>query len=398
MDEFRISSVARSSNWIATAFDNIDDNHQFICFGPVLRDAPFITNARGATQVTLSSADLNGDLVSTGSNPTDVRLYWGPTDGGSDISAWSNVSFFGLQPPGSLTTNLIGLSNNTIYYYRYWASNAFGRCWAEPTETFFTGGLDILATDSNAAEAGINIGTFEIRRPPAFSTNALTVSYTVSGTASAVTDYQPLSGSLTIPAGFTTVSFDVTPIDDNVLDENLETVIVTLDSGPFAINPGTNNTIYIQDNDIGITNWKTRLKINVCGYDKAEPLTNFPLLVVLGTNIPGFHFGQFHGPNGADLEFRNADESVRLNHEIEGWNVNGEAHIWVQVDRLVSNGCIYALWDHHNLTNPAPYTTNGSTWSEDYLAVWHFNRTAADSATVYDGTLMGDPAFVQTGP
>ena len=56
---------------------------------------------------------------------------------------------------------------------------------------------------------------------------ALTVSYTVSGTAAAGSDYAALSGSATIAAGATTATITVTPVNDTAVEGN-ETVVVTL--------------------------------------------------------------------------------------------------------------------------------------------------------------------------
>ncbi len=55
----------------------------------------------------------------------------------------------------------------------------------------------------------------------------VTINYTVGGTATSGTDYEPLSGSVTIPAGQTSADITIQPRADAVL-ENTETVIVTL--------------------------------------------------------------------------------------------------------------------------------------------------------------------------
>src|SRR5262245_59838474 len=86
--------------------------------------------------------------------------------------------------------------------------------------------VSIVATDANAAEAGLDPGTFTVTRTGA-TTAALTVSYTVAGTATAGSDYVALSGSLIIPLGSSSATITVTPIDD-LLVEGPESVIVTL--------------------------------------------------------------------------------------------------------------------------------------------------------------------------
>ena len=54
------------------------------------------------------------------------------------------------------------------------------------------------------------------------------ISYTVSGDATAGSDYTTLSGTVTILANTTTATIDVSVLDDNLLEDN-ETVTVTLD-------------------------------------------------------------------------------------------------------------------------------------------------------------------------
>ena len=71
--------------------------------------------------------------------------------------------------------------------------------------------VTVAATDANAAEAGLPIRSFTVTRTGA-TTAALTVNYTVGGTATAGTDYQALSGSVVIAAGSASATITVTPI------------------------------------------------------------------------------------------------------------------------------------------------------------------------------------------
>jgi len=97
-----------------------------------------------------------------------------------------------------------------------------------------TPGIDlsvlVQATDRNASESG-DPGRFTVTRSSAGGD--LAVSYTVSGTATAGDDYAALPGSVTIPAGQTSVEVEVIPIDDGSL-ETAETVILTLEGGSTA--------------------------------------------------------------------------------------------------------------------------------------------------------------------
>jgi len=47
---------------------------------------------------------------------------------------------------------------------------------------------------------------------------ALTVSYTVAGTATASSDYLALSGTVNIPMGASTLAIGVIPLDDSAVE------------------------------------------------------------------------------------------------------------------------------------------------------------------------------------
>jgi hypothetical protein len=108
--------------------------------------------------------------------------------------------------------------------------------------------VTIRATDPTATEAGLTRGTFTVTRT-GIATGALTVLYTVGGSASGGGDHAALPGSVVIPVGAFTASITVTPVDD-ALVEAAETVIVTLSSDLAYVvgSPGA-ATVTITDND-----------------------------------------------------------------------------------------------------------------------------------------------------
>ena len=135
--------------------------------------------------------------------------------------------------------------------------------------------------------------------------------------------------------------------------------------------------------------WGYRMKIQIAGYDKPETLTNFPMLVVLSTNIPNFRYADFNSSsNGADLRFAASNKTTELNYEIEKWDNNGSSYVWVQIPTISStNDFIYAYWSM--ATNAAPCTTNGAVWSEGFGGVWHLNESTVaggSGATILDST------------
>ena len=127
--------------------------------------------------------------------------------------------------------------------------------------------------------------------------------------------------------------------------------------------------------------WAKQANIRFQSYNRPETLTNFPVLVVLSTNIPGFSYADFSSSAGADLRF-GTNRFSELNYEIEKWNTNGASYVWVQVPRLAdTNTTIYAFWGRATATQPT-YTTNGATWDSSYVAVWHMSDTNALDSTI----------------
>lgn len=107
--------------------------------------------------------------------------------------------------------------------------------------------ITVTASTAQAAEAGSTSGVLTFSRS-GNPTGSLTVYYTVEGTASAGTDYQPLSGQVTFQAGAPTASVVVAPIDDAEYESN-ETVIVTVlpNPGYFLGSPVTATVTIVSD-------------------------------------------------------------------------------------------------------------------------------------------------------
>ncbi len=108
--------------------------------------------------------------------------------------------------------------------------------------------VTIATTDSSAAEANRETGTFTVTRTGSTAA-ALTVNYTLSGTATNGSDYDSLTGSITIPAGQASATIVVRPTDDTAVDAN-ESVIVTLAANTaYQLGATTVGTVTIADND-----------------------------------------------------------------------------------------------------------------------------------------------------
>jgi hypothetical protein len=110
--------------------------------------------------------------------------------------------------------------------------------------------VTVAATDAAATEAGPTTGTIAVTRTGS-TTSALTVLYTVGGTATAGSDYVALSGTVTIPAGAASATITVTPINDTLVEPS-ETAIVTLAANSaYAVGSPASATVTITSDDGG---------------------------------------------------------------------------------------------------------------------------------------------------
>jgi hypothetical protein len=151
--------------------------------------------------------------------------------------------------------------------------------------------VSIAATAPNAYEVGPISGTVTISSSIAAGTGGLPVSFQLSGTATAPgvsgMDYS-LGGNsgpttITIPAGATSASLNITPIDDSDPTEFDESAIVTLVSGAnYYLGNSTNATVTIHDDTPYTQAWASQYEPAFSGANaqpNADPegdgMTNF---------------------------------------------------------------------------------------------------------------------------
>jgi hypothetical protein len=110
--------------------------------------------------------------------------------------------------------------------------------------------ITIAAVEPTVTESGLTGARLAVTRIGGLPGD-LVVAYTVAGTASPGGDYTALSGTAVIPAGSSSMTLEVAPIDD-AFDEADETVVVTLDAMPaYVLGADTSATATILDDDVG---------------------------------------------------------------------------------------------------------------------------------------------------
>ena len=110
--------------------------------------------------------------------------------------------------------------------------------------------VTLTVTDAQAAEAGLDPGAFTVTRTGDTSQD-LSVLYTLGGTAAAGADYEALPGVIIVPAGSSTATLPVLPLDDSAYEPQ-ETVVVTLVADPaYELGNVVSGTVSVANDDAG---------------------------------------------------------------------------------------------------------------------------------------------------
>ena len=156
----------------------------------------------------------------------------------TDTTSFSTISHDWVSIGSDSKTLRIGVKNGTYGDY----IRVFTAVEQEPT-------VDFNLTSSNGSES-TSSANLTVDLSDSYSEN-VTVNYTVTGTATGSgTDYTLANGTLTITSGNTSANITIAGIVNDALDENNETVIVTLSNPTNAtLGSDTVHTYTILDND-----------------------------------------------------------------------------------------------------------------------------------------------------
>lgn len=207
---------------------------------------PLILNTI-VSNVTTTSATLIGSLTTNGGATATVALYWGTTDGSTNLNTWAHTNAFAAgqwNSGDSPTTNITALLANNNYYATFAATTAGGTSVATPSLKFISGQLALTVTDGTCGANGADTATVMVTRPAACTNETSFVNYTTSGGAVAGTDYSiaPISGAVQIPAGQTNATVTITPIFPPFNYGAPKSIVVSLAPGAYAIGAGSNAT------------------------------------------------------------------------------------------------------------------------------------------------------------
>jgi YVTN family beta-propeller protein len=195
-------------------------------------------------------ANAGGNFVSvidTASRTLMINILVGVDPWGVAITPDGSRAYVTVR--GSNSIAVIDTTNNTVVDTISLTATPFDIAIANPASAPAV--VTVAATDPTAAEVGSNgnpdPGTFTITRSGG-TTIALTVNFTLTGTATPGTDYNNVSTSVTIPAGQASATVSITPKPDTQQAEGNETVILTLASGTgYTIGSPNTATVNITD-------------------------------------------------------------------------------------------------------------------------------------------------------
>lgn len=258
-----IGEIDESISFTLTTFDNAYTLGASFTANLTIKDnadAPLITvSANSAAEPSTNGTFTFTALGSVSGNITVNYTISGTASGGSDFTMPSgSVSIAGTAPDGrgSSATVSIPVVNDALpentetviltitpgaAYKVYNDGVAVMRLKDDDSEV-----VTVSAHSSGLAEPADD-SSFYIAR--AGTAGALTVSYTMSGTAVNGTDYTLLSGSAVIPDGETGVDVTIAPIDDT-LREGTETVVMTVNPTAAYGLDVPQATLYLNDSDL----------------------------------------------------------------------------------------------------------------------------------------------------
>jgi len=107
--------------------------------------------------------------------------------------------------------------------------------------------IELVASDAVAKEFTTNQARFVLVRSAGDTNSAVTINYTVSGTATPGGDYVSLPGSVVLGAGATAANLFLTPIADGLPEGDETVTLVLASSANYTRTTLTNATIVIRD-------------------------------------------------------------------------------------------------------------------------------------------------------
>jgi hypothetical protein len=179
------------------------------------------------------------DIVSaTGTNRVYVNQQLTCTN-------WIKIAasnYFNLGTNGSVTVRNDGTTGYVVANAVRWlaVSGAAATSTTRPV-------VQVVASDPAAGESGPNPGRFAIVCPGGTNAMAVTLNYTVGGTAVAGTDYTALPGSVTLPAGVLATNIYISPLGGSLATNQVTVTLSLAASTNYVLTNLASATVVIAD-------------------------------------------------------------------------------------------------------------------------------------------------------
>lgn len=141
-----------------------------------------------------------------------------------------------------------------------------------------------------------------------------------------------------------------------------------------------------------------RRRLSFDNSGQTEPLTDFPVLVIL--DVSSFDYASA-APDGADLRFVDDDGNTELSYHIEAWNPSGQSFIWVRIPSIDAGSVNDHIWMYYGNPGAPEAQDESGTFDQNHVGVWHLNETEGphvDSARGISCTWLGGGAGTQDAP
>jgi hypothetical protein len=328
--------------------------------------APVITQISPQSWTTNNTANVTFTVTATGTQP----LFY----------QWSGPSGV-LTDQTNATLTLTNLQISQSGQYTVTVTNLYTSVPASTNANLTViQGSPVIATDLSPLNQTVYAGS--------------TVTYTIVVSGTPPFSYQWSQDGIPVPNA-TNASFSFIALQGS------HTYFCSVTNSQSAGTPTVSSTATVlgmPSTFLNPSDYSDRMKITFSGYNRGETLHDFPVLVKLGSNIPGFDYSHFASGAGADLRFTDANGTRVIPHEIDEWNPGGTSIVWVQMPALTgTNDFIWAYWGNASAVTALPSTNVWvpQSWEglPSYDVVYHLKENGfpfADSTGV-NPSLTGNP-------
>jgi hypothetical protein len=202
----------------------------------------------GISSVNTTSVGVDGTLVKDNDIDAHVLACLGEAEAGGSLDDWDIVADFGVKSVGAFQETVTGLTAGRGYVLALCATNGIDEPgWSPVRETFIT---DVISVEApgDVYESSATPVSILFTRPESTTNVALTVNYTLGGTAVAGEDYEVLDGSFTFPAEEMTFAVSFKPVDNELEDGN-RTVTVSVSTGNYLTDATSTASFTILDDE-----------------------------------------------------------------------------------------------------------------------------------------------------